>query len=224
MRFDTDTRTPEATDRLMVGICGAIWLVWLVVSAVAAAALINLGRGNRAAEGSPWLLYTVIAVSALVVAGAIPLLIKARRAAAESRESAPPAHGEARAESVTVPPSIPAAPVAEAPTEKMRVFGAAVDPRGGQARAGRHAQPEDPPPPSDDITDRLFLRGTTSLLSGMGLALVAVSTATYLLASGTDIGAWVALGIAGLFTAAMPAILVLAQRELADVTGAGPSA
>ena len=212
LNFDSDTRTPEATDRMLLGICAGIWGVWLIVTAVAAVALVNLGRGHRTAEGSPWLLYTVIAISAIVVIGAIPLLLKARRTAAESREAAATADSGAAQ-------SRPALPVAEAPTEKLRVFGEAVDPRAAGPRAadpgaGRHSRPEEPAPAGTGDTDRLWLRGTTSLLGAMGLALTATSTATYLLASRADIGAWVALGIAALFTAAMPAMLVAFQRQL----------
>ena len=217
MRFDSDTRTPEATDRILVGICAGIWLLWLIVSAVAAAALINLGRGRDEAQGSPWLLYTVIAISAIVVIGAIPLLLKARRASAELPEAVPAA---ASIDS-GVAPSRSAAPVTDAPTEKMRVFGAsidpsAVDPRASDPGAGRHARPEEAPGERAGVMDRFWLRGTTSLLSAMGLALIAVSTATALLASGIDIGAWVALGVAALFTAALPAVLVAFQRQLEE--------
>ena len=219
LNFDSDTRTPEATDRMLLGICAGIWGVWLIVTAVAAVALVNLGRGHRTAEGSPWLLYTVIAISAIVVIGAIPLLLKARRTAAESRDAAATATADSGAAQ-----SRPALPVAEAPTEKLRVFGEAVDPRAVDPRAagpraadpgaGRHSRPEEPAPAGTGDTDRLWLRVTTSLLGAMGLALTATSTATYLLASRADIGAWVALGIAALFTAAMPAMLVAFQRQL----------
>lgn len=209
MNFDSDTRTPEATDRMLLGICGGIWLVWLILSAVAAAALINLGRGQRAAEGSPWLLYTVIAISAIIVIGAIPLLLKARRTAAESREAASAVSADSG-----IPASPPVSPVTEAPTEKLRVFGASIDPGAVDPRVGRHARPEEAAPRKAGVMDRLWLRGTTALLSAMGLALIAVSTATYLLASGTDVGAWVALGVAALFTAAMPAVLAAFQRQL----------
>ena len=241
LNFDSDTRTPEATDRILLGVCAGIWGVWLIVSAVAAVALINLGRGHQSAEGSPWLLYTVIAISAIVVIGAIPLLLKARRAAGETREPAPAATTES-----SVTQSSPSLPVTEAPTEKMRVFGAsvdpravdprAVDPRAVDPRAGRHARPEgkatgegagegagervgEGAAEHAGVLDRLWLRGTTSLLSAMGLALIGASTATYLLASGTDIGGWVALGVAALFTAAMPAVLVALQRQLDEPAG-----
>jgi hypothetical protein len=75
----------------------------------------------------------------------------------------------------------------DAPTEKLRVFG--VDP------AARRQ-----PDPSGDVArvpaalvERLWLRGTTSLLTAMGLALTAVAVATYLLAVSSDTAAWAAL-------------------------------
>lgn len=212
---DTQARTPETTDRLMVGACGAIWLVFLVVSAIAVVALTNLGRGHSAAEdgGSPWLLYTVIAVSALTIVGAIPLLLKARRTALESKagseadavQSAPPVAITARA----------GEPVREAATEKMRVFGTSVDPS-----ARRQAAEDAATPANAGMLERLWLRGTTSLLGAMGLALTGVSTATYLLAAGSDTGAWVALGVAGVITVAMPAVLVYFNRQLAEAARA----
>ena len=219
---DSGTRTPEATDRLLVGTCAGIWLVWLILTAVTLVMLINLGRGHRAAEGSPWLLYTVIAISAIVFVGATLLLLRARRAAAAAPESLPATALAAGATSATPPPKPSPAPVIEAPTEKIRVFGTSVE-----SRPGRHAQKEDAAPANDGAAgtaeeralDRLWLRGTASLLATMGLALTAVSAATSLLASRHDVGGWLALGAAGVITAAMPAVLLAFQRQItADPT------
>lgn len=193
------SRPPETVDRLMVGACGAIWLVFLVVASIAGVALVNLGRGGgRGGEDSSWLLYTVIAVSAAVIVGAIPLLLRARRA---SMESAP-----APAEAPVDPPA--AARAVDAPTEKIRVFGTSVDPL--------RKTPE-PAPVSrlHVVVERIWLRGAMSLLGAMGLALTAVATASYLLSVYSDTAAWVALGVAAVLTAAMPAILVAFQRRLA---------
>ena len=66
------------------------------------------------------------------------------------------------------------------------------------------------------LLDRVWLRGTTSLLAAMGLALTAVAVATYLLAVSSDTAAWAALGVAGVITVAMPAILVTFQRQLGE--------
>ena len=82
-----------------MGVCGAIWLVLLAVGVSAIVALIDLGRGHTwAATGStPWLLYSVIVVSGLVILGAIPLLIRARcTALAEPHEPLPAAPAAAK--------------------------------------------------------------------------------------------------------------------------------
>ena len=214
-------RSPEQTDRMMLGACAGIWLVWLIVSAIAAVALINLGRGDRAAEGTPWLLYTVIGVSAVIVVGAIPLLLKARRAASHSREAASKEAASREAASrealSSAPPAQrPVTPVTEAPTEKMRVFGTSVEPR-----AGRHARGEVAVPEEGGVLDQLWLRGTTALLGATGLALIAVALATYLLAVGVDVGAWVALGVAALITVGMPVIFRTAGQMIGEAHQAG---
>ena len=66
--------------------CAAIWLAVLGSAVAATVALVDLGRGHpesSTTSGTPWLLYTVIGVSALVIIGAIPLLVRARRASLE---------------------------------------------------------------------------------------------------------------------------------------------
>lgn len=184
----------------MVGVCGAIWLVLLAVSVIATVALVQLGRGDVGGtdKQSPWLLYSIIAVSALIIAGAIPLLLRARQTALPD---------------AAVDVSAPDSPVrpTEAPTEKLRVFGTAVDPY-----ARKLEVPTAAPRVPATVVDRLLLRGTASLLGAMGLALIAVATATYLLANDSDSAAWAALGTAAVITVAMPAILVGFQRRLAD--------
>ena len=202
-------RSPETVDRLMVGVCGAIWLVLLAVSAIATVALIQLGRGHRVSGGShsSWLLYTIIAISAVVIIGAIPLLIRARRTAMATSAGADDSVSAETPEQA--PDPLPTSPrVADAPTEKLRVFGAAVDP---YHRKPAHARPISR---INVVVERIWLRGTTSLLGSMGLALTAVATATYLLAVHTDTAAWVALGVGAAFTIGMIAVLVTFQRKL----------
>jgi len=186
----------------MVGVCGAIWLVLLAVSVIATVALVQLGRGDVGGSDkqSPWVLYTIIAVSALIIAGAIPLLLRARRTALADSVDAT----EVPATDAPVRPT-------EAPTEKLRVFGTAVDPY-----ARKLEVPTTVPRVPTSVVDRLLLRGTASLLGAMGLALIAVATATYLLATESDTAAWAALGTAAVITVAMPAILVAFQRRLAE--------
>jgi hypothetical protein len=213
------TRSPEAVDRAMVAVCGAIWLVMLAVSVVATVALVQLGQGRDADPGgqSSWLLYSVIAVSALIIAGAIPLLLRARRTAladpgARADSARADSGGSGSGGSGAADPG-PVLPI-EAPTEKLRVFGTAVDPY------AREAAPAAVSRVPAAVVDRLWLRGTTSLLGAIGLALTAVATATYLLTAGNDTGTWVALGTAAVITVAMPAILVAFARRLGEATDA----
>jgi hypothetical protein len=229
MAGDPDTagqsRSPESIDRFMVAVCGAIWLVLLAMSVVATVALVQLGRGRDAGpDGQPsWLLYSIIAVSALIIAGAIPLLLRARRTALADPGSTGSDSGGVSGSGVSgsgvsgsgVADPGPVLPV-EAPTEKLRVFGTAVDPYARDAAPEPAAVSRVPA----SVVDRLWLRGTASLLGAMGLALTAVATATYLLATGSDTGTWVALGTAGAITVAMPAVLVAFARRLSDAIDA----
>lgn len=189
----------------MVGACGAIWLAALAMGVIATVALARLASGHAGGgeRHSSWLLYTIIAVSALIIVGAIPLLLRARRGA-----GAEPVR-EAAHTSVTVDSRGPIRPP-DASTEKMRVFG--VDPYAER----RLETPRSVPAVPSAILDRLWLRGTVALVSVMGLAMIAVAAASYLLASGSDTGAWVALGVAGVITVAMPAVLTFYQRQLAE--------
>ncbi len=206
-----DSRPPETVDRLMVGVCGAIWLVWLVVFVIATVACVNLGRGGGGGENSPWLLYTIIAVSGLTILGAIPLLLRARRDALTERSTTDRSTAEPvpHAEEAGVLPVRPA-PAAEAPTEKIRIFGTAVDPAGGQPnlQERQHVSPQ------TDAVERQWLRGTASLLSAIGLGWTASAVATYLLAVGSESAAVVALVAAGVAAAAIPAVLVVFSRRL----------
>ena len=210
------SRPPETVDRLMVGVCGAIWLVWLVVFVIATVACVNLGRGGGGGENSPWLLYTIIAVSGLTILGAIPLLLRARRDALIDRSTIDRSTTERStaepvplAEEAAVLPVRPA-PAAEAPTEKIRIFGTAVDPAGGQPNLQERQRVS----PQTEAVERQWLRGTVSLLSAIGLGWTASAVATYLLAVGSESAAVVALVAAGVAAAAIPAVLVVFSRRL----------
>jgi hypothetical protein len=195
-------QSPETVDRILVGACGAIWLLLVAMGVIATMALIDLGRGHPAggeSERSSWPLYTVIAVSAVILLGAIPLLLRARRNAVAA---------DARLE---VEVEAPVRPI-EARTEKLRVFGTAVDP---YERPLPDINPADSRVPST-LLNRLWLRGTVSLVGAIGLALIGVAAGTYLLATSSATAAWVALGFAGAVTVAMPAILVGFQRKLGE--------
>jgi len=216
-----DGHSPETVDRLLVGVCAAIWLVLLAVGVTAIVALVDLSRGHAVGGGekqTPWLLYSIIVVSALIIVGAIPLLIRARRAAMADVRTA---GADAAVTPKVTPPTPPSAAEAparptEAPTEKLRVFGRDADPYKryqpdyAQSSASRRA---DPLIPATEL-DRLWLRCTVSILGAIGLALIGVAAATYLLAVEKDTAAWVALGVAAVITVLMPAIPLIYLREL----------
>ena len=68
--------------------------------------------------------------------------------------------------------------------------------------------------------DRIWLRGTVLLTGTMGAALTAVAAATYLMAVGHDGQSWVAYGLAGAISAAMPAVEWLHIRQLRRIVDA----
>jgi hypothetical protein len=193
----------DRTDRILLGTCAAVWLVALGAGVAATVALVDLGSRHGASSGeseTPWLLYAVIAISAAVIIGAVPLLLRARRAALEQ---APP----------------PARPVAgqppprgvEAPTEKLRL------PTGGVADPGyptREAITAPGPDPMAAAVDQLWLRCAVLIAIAMGGATVAIGIATYLMAVDHDAVSWTFYVLAGIVTVGMPAIPVFFLREL----------
>ncbi|HUH72642.1 MAG TPA: DUF2561 family protein [Mycobacterium sp.] len=205
-RRGSDTIPPDVIDRILVGACAAIWLVLLGVSVAAAVALADLGRGFHRMAGSPhttWVLYAVIIVSALIIAGAIPVLLRARRMAraepAAGSVTGPP-RGAGRP---PVRPGSPAAPTVAERARQQRVQ--AVEPAAEWSSAA---------------VDRVWLRGTVVLTGTMGAALIAVAAATYLMAVGHDGPSWVGYGLAGIVTAAMPVVEWLHIRQLRRVVAA----
>lgn len=216
MPYNTDTAAElDRVDRILLGACAAIWLAALGAGVAATVALVDLGRGHPQSSGdseTPWLLYTVIGISAAVIVGAVPLLLRARRAALE--ESPPPARTPVSAGSAHLPP--PGRGI-EAPTEKLRVMRAA-DPVG--TRTGY-------PPPREAIratasplmtaADQLWLRCAVVLACAMGIATAAIGVATYLMAVDSNTASWVFYGLAGLVTLAMPVVPWHFLRELRDL-------
>jgi hypothetical protein len=190
----------DRVDRILLGACAAIWLAALGAGVAAVVALVDLGRGQPESSGdsgTPWLLYAVIGVSAVVIIGAVPLLLRARRAAME--ESQPPARPAAR-----TAPGQPQPPArgAEAATEKLQVL--------GTAGAGASS-------PSAAAIDQLWLRCALVIACAIGIAMVAIGVATYLMAVDSNVAAWVFFGLAGLLTLAMPAVPWFYLRELRAV-------
>ena len=161
---------------------------------------------RRGSLRTPWLLYTVIGISALVIIGAVPLLLRARRMALEGAQS--PARSAVRT-------SQPQARGAEAPTQKLRVLGTEaepVNPRPGYP-APRMPITATADPPMTAV-DQLWLRCAVLIACAIGIAIVAIGVATYLMAVDSNVAAWVLYGLAGLITLGMPAVPWFYMREL----------
>jgi hypothetical protein len=198
-----DPEPLDRVDRILLAACAAIWLVALGAGVAATMALIDMGRGHPESSGqssTPWLLYTVIGISAAVIVGAVPLLLRARRNA--MADSPPPARPTVRPAPA---PQRPAVPGTEAPTTKLRTLGTP------EARATLT-----PTTPSRLATaaDQLWLRCAVVLACAMGFAMVAIGVATYLMAVESNAAAWVLYVLTGLVTLGMPAIPWFYLREL----------
>jgi hypothetical protein len=194
-----DTIAPEVVDRILVGACAAIYLVLLGVSVAAAVALADLARGFHKAASSPhttWVLYAVIVVSALIIAAAIPILLRARRMS----------QSEPAAQAMTAPARGPARPSVR--------LGTGLSTRTPTVQT---ATPASGAHWSGEAVDRVWLRGTVILTGTMGAALIAAAAATYLMAVGHDGASWAGYGFAGVITAAMPAVEWLHIRQLREV-------
>jgi hypothetical protein len=172
-------------NRILLGVCAAAWLAALGAGVAAGVALSELGRTESAAAtggDTPWLLYAVIGVSAVVIVGAVPLLLRARRSAVD--EPAP----------VILPRDRRATGVSEPATERIRAVGTLAQP------AQRRLSADHPVAAGDE----LWLQCALVLGIAMGLALVAIGAATYLMAVDTDTVVWVLYGVAAVVTLAMP--------------------
>ncbi len=187
---------PEIIDRVMIGACAAIWLVLVGVSVAAAVALADLGRGFHKMARTPhttWVLYAVIIVSALIIAGAIPVLLRARRMTqAEPVVRSRALQGGAIRQAGRSGPRVP---IEQTRREPVKAYGA-VDEWSGA------------------VVDRIWLRGALALTSAIGTSLIAVAVATYLMAAGHDGASWVSYGCAGVIAAGLPAIEILYVRQL----------
>ena len=200
----------DTVDRALLAACAVVWLAVIGVSVAAIVALVELGSGragDRSADsGAPWGLYVVIGISAAIILGSIPLLLRARRAA--QQEPPPPRRAPAAA---------PSHPVSvEASTEKLRVFGSLADPADRTRPGDRRLPPRSPYEGgmSPEMADRMWLRFTASMATAMGAATLAVATATYFMGVKDDGSAWAALTIAGIITVLMPIIPWRQLRQL----------
>jgi hypothetical protein len=189
---------PATADRILVGACAAVWLALVGMSVAAIVALMDLGRGFHDAKGNPHtssVLYAIIVISALVILAAIPMLLRARRTtrdgpvAPSARVSARTAGGQL----ISSEHSATSAMYGHGRTERLTTL--------------RPALP-------DAEVDRVWLRGTAALTGTMGLALLAVAAATYLMAIGHDAFSWTSYGIAGFVTLIMPLVPWQQVRQL----------
>ncbi|WP_144206219.1 DUF2561 family protein [Mycobacterium tilburgii] len=182
---------PDVIDRILLGACVAVWLLLLGVSVATAVALADLGRGFHSAARStystPWVLYVVIVISALIIAGAIPVLLRARRM------------------SKTEPPVVRSTALQGRPTVRQPAGRQVID-RLRQQRAATAG--------TGEAVDRIWLRGAVVMVATMGAALIAVAAATYAMAVGHDGPSWAGYALAGVITAVLPAVEWLFVRQL----------
>jgi hypothetical protein len=182
--------SPVAADRILVGLCAAVWLALVGTTVAAIVALMDLGRGFHERAGNPRtpsVLYAIIVVSALVILAAIPMLLRARRTTLNgpvvrsvgvlARSARQPVRSGYQQPARTVP--------RQGRNERMTTL--------------RQILP-------DAAVDRMWLRGTVTLMGTMGLALLAVAAATYSMAIGHDAFSWTGYGIAGFVTLIMPLV------------------
>jgi len=190
--------TPDRTDRILVVAAVALWLTALGAGVAAVVALVDLASSDSVGAGesdTPWLLYTVIGVSALVIVGAIPLLLKARQSAA----GAPPrteAPDDAR---VRETPSV---------AQRLQPFGAPVLRRYSTPPAGHRVGF-----PTAAV-EQIWLRCTATIAAAMGAAATAIGVATYLMASQHEMASWIVYAVAGVITVAMVAAPITFLRQL----------
>lgn len=182
-------KSPEVIDRALIIVCAVVWLLALGFSVAAGVALVDLGRGHAPDDvdggPTPWLLYVVIGVSALVIILAIPLLVRARR--------------DALAE-----------PVKQSPRVPVR-SGVDRDPPGypGPTPARYSASVI-----SAAELDRMWLRCGVGVLAATGVAMAAVAIATHLMALDIPGVAWGVYAVGGVVTVLMAAIPVFFLRQL----------
>ncbi|MDV3128115.1 DUF2561 family protein [Mycobacterium sp. 21AC1] len=187
----------DNTDRVLLGTAVVAWLAALGAGVAAAVALVELGstRPEAAAESAdtPWLLYGVIGISVLVIAGAVPLLLRARSQAGNRQ----PARSSARWAQQTSrrPERGGGYPAARAPVSQYR-------PDGEAAVA----------------VEQVWLRYTLAVACAMGVATALTGIGTYLLATDSDVAAWCCFGVAGLITVGMISLPIVALRQLNSLT------
>ncbi|WGI31289.1 DUF2561 family protein [Mycolicibacterium aubagnense] len=184
--------SPDLLDRLLLGGCVALWLAALGAGVAAAVTLVDLGTRHPSGTSSshtPWLLYSIIGVSAAVIIGAIPLLLRARRGGAAPL----PLLGGG-------PAPDDRSSAGETPQSALRSFD---DPVVRRYSAS----------PATSLVgfpiaavDQLWLRCTLGIAAAMGGATLFVFLGAYMLADRHVDLAWMLYGLAVFITAAMVAI------------------
>lgn len=187
----------DNTDRVLLGACTVAWLAALGAGVAAAVALVELGSDRPEASGSggtPWLLYGVIGVSVLVIAGAVPLLLRARSQAGARQPARSPARWP------------------QQPSRRP-------DRGGGYPAARVPVTPYRPDGAAAVAVEQVWLRYTLAVACAMGVATAVTGIGTYLLATDSDVAAWCCFGVAGLITVGMISLPVVAVRQLNARTG-----
>ena len=198
---------PENLERILLAACAVIWLAALGAVVAATVSLVDMasGRGTVRAELSeasgsetPWVLYTVIGISAAVILVAIPLLVRARQQSGNRPlRDHTPAGGSVAEDIAAVPPRAAgrrrAEPAPETGTRSTALPG---------------------------VADEVFVRFGLSMACAVGVGTLAVALATYLSANDSGSAAVAFYIIAGIVTVAMPVLPWFYLRELKSVVGA----
>lgn len=196
---------PDNLERILLAACAVIWLAALGAAVAATVSLVDMasGRGTVRAELSeasgsetPWVLYTVIGISAAVIVVAIPLLVRARQQSAHRPIRDTPAGGSVAEDIAAVPPRDARRRHAEPALESG-------------TRAG--ALP--------GVVDEVYARFGLSMACAVGAGTLAVGLATYLSANDSGSAAVAFYIIAGIVTVAMPVLPWFYLRELRAVLG-----
>jgi Protein of unknown function (DUF2561) len=197
---------PPNLERILFGLCAVIWLAALGAAVSAAVALVDLAGGRGAvraelseASGSdtPWALYTVIGISAVVIAVAIPLLIRARQQSSyRPTRTNTPAGG-------SVADAIGAVPTRES---RRRHAEPAID-TGVRSAA------------LPTLIDQVYVRCATAIACAVGAGTLAVGVATYLIATDNGTAAVSFYIVAGIVILVMPVLPWFYLRELHGVIG-----
>ncbi len=219
--------SPESVDRMLIGLCAVIWLAFVGMLVGAIVVIAGMGE-DSGSSGSSWGIYIVIGVSLAVIVGAVPLLLRARKSAAQrtargASKTAPKPKGANSSGGATAPSG---PPPAEASTEKLKTFGGLADhvshvpkdyngPGSPAYRAATEAAAK------RAVINRLWLRATVGIAGAIGLALLAVVTGTYLLAVQSDTAAVIAFVFAGVITCAMGAIPWVTLKKLRELGSSG---